>query len=101
MATLVGFFPSSRDLRQGDPLSPLLFVVVMEDFSMLMGRASSAVLFFGFSVGGGARDSLEMFHLFFADDSLIFCEVNPAHLDSLRSVLIWFEVVFGLCVTYF
>jgi hypothetical protein len=34
--TLVDFFNSSQGVGQGDPLSPLLFVLVMEAFSRMM-----------------------------------------------------------------
>lgn len=48
-----GFFPSSRGLRQGDPLSPLLFMVVMEVLSQMLTATMDQGLLTGFSVGSG------------------------------------------------
>ena len=39
--SLAGFFNSSRGLRHGDPLSPYLFIIDMEVFSILMDKAAS------------------------------------------------------------
>jgi hypothetical protein len=35
-------------------------------------------------------------HLLFADDTLIFCGANPDHFHYLRALLLFFEVVSGL-----
>jgi hypothetical protein len=66
----------------------------MEAFSRLIVKATGAGMLSGFSVG--SIDPLEVSHLLFADDTLIFCEADPDHLFHLRSVLIWFEATSGL-----
>ncbi|XP_059664125.1 uncharacterized protein LOC132309882 [Cornus florida] len=48
---LTGFFSSSRGLRQGDPLSPFLFLFVMEALSRLLKRAMELGFLRGFRVG--------------------------------------------------
>ena len=72
-----GFFASSRGLRQGNPLSPLLFVIVMEALSRMMDKASGAGCISGFSVGNASPQPLVISHLLFADNTLIFCDKNP------------------------
>jgi hypothetical protein len=68
-----GFFSSSRGLRQGDPLSPLLFVIVMEALSQLFSITVQRGFLFGFSVGSGNNGVINISHMLFADDTLVFC----------------------------
>ena len=91
-----GFFGSTRGLRQGDPLSPLLFVLVMDALGRMLDKAVLEGHLFGFSVGNLEGRSLTVSHLLFADDTLIFCEANLDHILILRLILIWFEAVSGL-----
>jgi hypothetical protein len=90
------FFSSSRGVRQGDLLSPLLFVVVMEAFSWMMNVAVERELLFGFSVGIRHFEVMKVLHLLFADDTLIFCEPKVEQICNLRCLLLCFEAVSGL-----
>ena len=91
-----GFFASSRGLRQGDPLSPLLFVLVMEALSRLMDRAVQGGFMSGFLVGNQDGSAVVVTHLLFADDTLMFCDANTARIEHLGSVLTWFEAFSSL-----
>ena len=71
-----GFFQSSKALRQGDFLSPYLFVVAMEALSYPVKRAREGESLIGVSVRGKGGEGQEVSHFLFANDTLIFCEFS-------------------------
>ncbi|RVX23342.1 putative ribonuclease H protein [Vitis vinifera] len=89
---------SSRGLRQGDPLSPYLFVIAMEVFSCLMRRAISGGFLSGWRIRGRGGEGIMISHLLFADDTLVFCEESQDQLTYLSWLLMWFEACSGLKV---
>ena len=91
-----GFFNSTRGLRQGDPLSPYLFVIGMEVFSNLVDKATSGGLLTGFNIENRQGEEEQITHLLFADDTLVFCNDTREKLAYLSWVLLWFEAIFSL-----
>ncbi|WMV25045.1 hypothetical protein MTR67_018430 [Solanum verrucosum] len=89
------FFPSNRGLRQGDPLSPFLFILAMEGLSNLFHTARANGWIRGFKVGENTRNNLEITHLQYADDTLVFCGAVKEHMLILRVILNIFEAVSG------
>ena len=57
------FFGSSRGLRQGDPLSPLLFLIMIEVFSRMLRRVEGAGLIHGFNLEGRRDGGERVSHL--------------------------------------
>jgi hypothetical protein len=92
----VGFFYSSRDLRQGDPLSPFLFVVVMKALSRMLIATLDQGNLTGFSVGSRESETLVVNHLLFPDDTLIFCGAQEEQIRHLRCIFLCFEATSGL-----
>ena len=88
----IGFFPSTKRLRQGDPLSPYLFVMGMEVLSALIRRAVEGGYLAGYKIWGGRRSDLNISHFFFADDAVVFCEAKREYLTHLSWILFGFEV---------
>ncbi|RVW48585.1 putative mitochondrial protein [Vitis vinifera] len=91
-----GYFSNSRGLRQGDPLSPYLFVLGMEVLSALLRRVVDGGFISGCSLRGREGMEMNVSHLLFDDDTIIFCEARQDHLTYLSWILAWFEAVSGL-----
>lgn len=77
-------------LRKGNPLYPPLFIIVMEALSTMLERTRRGNYISGFSVSGHSGGQLEISHLLFVDDMLIFCGVDPEQIWHLKTVFVWF-----------
>lgn len=67
---LLGPIIPQRGLRQGDPLSPYLFILCVEGLSELLQHREMSGRLHGCKVANGAPI---ITHLFFTDDSFLFC----------------------------
>ena len=94
--TSMSFFQNSRGLRQGDPLSLYLFVIAVEVFSCLIKRVVDGGFLSGWRVKGRSEEGVQISHLLFVDDTLVFCQASQDQLTYLSWLLMWFEAVSGL-----
>jgi hypothetical protein len=95
--TLGKVFHCRRGVRQGDPLSPLLFVLAANLFQSILNKAKNVgILQLPIRVG-----YIEDFPIIqYADDTLLIMEVCPRQLIVLKSILNTFADSIGLKVNY-
>jgi hypothetical protein len=87
-----GYIITSRGIRQGDPLSPYLFLICAEGLSALLRQASTSGRLKGTQTyRGGPWVS----HLFFADDSLLFGQASIAESERFMAILNLYEASSG------
>lgn len=88
-----GNFAASRGLRQGDPLSPYLFTLIVNPLSKLLDRAVDASLFTPLSVG---RSNIKGSQHQYVDDTLFFSSNEEESLMNLTSILEIFLLSLGI-----
>ena len=74
----------TRGLRQGDPLSPYLFLFVADGLSKLLQQGNRAGAIQGLKV---CRNALVVSHLLFADDNLLFFRADEEQSQTVKEVL--------------
>ena len=87
-----GYFHPSRGLRQGDPISPYLFLLCAEGLHALLIRATVSHQLQGLSI---SRSGPKLTHLFFADDCVLFCRATLMECNIIMEILRRYERASG------
>ena len=87
-----GDIKPTRGLRQGDPLSPYLFLLVSKGLNSLIQQAVVAGDIRGFSL---YCNGSQISHLFFVDDTLLFCRAEIREVQTSQNLLQKYELALG------
>ncbi|XP_074314802.1 uncharacterized protein LOC141650968 [Silene latifolia] len=92
-----GLVRPSRGLRQGDPISPYLFLLCADAFSHMLNEAVRRGSLHGARVCRGAP---RVSHLFFADDSILFARANLRECSKIAEIISKYERASGQKINY-
>ncbi|XP_057811570.1 uncharacterized mitochondrial protein AtMg01250-like [Salvia miltiorrhiza] len=92
-----GEFQLKRAFRQGDPLSPFLFLIVAEGLNLLVERTVQKELLEPVKI---RREEIEVFHLQYADDTMFVASDKKENAWDFKSILRLFELLSGLTVNF-
>uniref|UniRef100_A0A803NUT9 Reverse transcriptase domain-containing protein n=1 Tax=Cannabis sativa TaxID=3483 RepID=A0A803NUT9_CANSA len=81
---VMGPIHPGRGIRQGDPLSPYLFLVCAEGLSSLLKHYEHNRWLTGCQV---ARSAPRVSHMLFADDSYVYCKANDNEAERVLQLL--------------
>ena len=86
-------------LRQGDPLSPFLFLIATKGLNVMMNALVEAECFFGYKMGAN-NNLVSITHIQFANDTLLIGGRSWANIRALKALLLLFEATSGLKVNF-
>lgn len=95
--SLVGPETPGRGLRQGDTLSPYIFIIYTEGLSVLINHATLNGSFHGMKI---CRTAPSITHLVFADDCFLFCHTTEPECQTLRNIIASFKSASGLGINF-
>lgn len=90
-------FGMNRGLRQGDPLSPFLYLLVAEGLNLLIKNAVELGLLEPFEIG---KDRVPISHLQYSDDTIFIYSDKEENIKVIKRILRIFELVSGLKVNF-
>jgi hypothetical protein len=89
-------FTPSRGLRQGDPLSPYIFLLVADGLSTILNKEISTGQLKELHI---SRNAPGISHLLFADDSVLFVEANAEQALLVKNILSTYEKSTGQLIS--
>lgn len=90
-------FHTNRGVRQGDPLSPFLFIIAMEGLHVVIKGAREKNLIKGIKL---PHSGSELSHLFYAVDAIFIGDWDHGSIKNLSRILKCFQISSGLKVNF-
>nr|GEZ35200.1 RNA-directed DNA polymerase, eukaryota [Tanacetum cinerariifolium] len=87
-------FQFHRGLKQGDPLAPFLFILIVESLHLSFNRAVEVGIFIGLRID----DALTISHLFYADDAIFIGEWSKENIKGILNILNFFSLLSGMTI---
>lgn len=86
-----------RGIRQGDPISPYIYILCAEGLSSILRRNEEAGLLHGCGITRGAPP---ISHLLFTDDCYFFFKENGSEASVMKRILNRYEDISGQVINY-
>ncbi|XP_045822393.1 uncharacterized protein LOC123915300 [Trifolium pratense] len=94
---VAGPITPSRGLRQGDPLSPYLFIICAEGLTTLIRQAEARGDIHGVKI---CRNAPIVSHLLFADDCFLFFRANINEAEAMKNILNTYDAASGQSINF-